>query len=147
MANATFDTSLFMNTETSDANATRMMPCPVGDYPATVQDVRPRALDDGRVVMDVVWDIDDAGVKEVTKRQKVTVRQSVWLDMQNGVILGGEGVNVQLGKLRAALGQNKAGEAWSPGKLIGGVARVRVTHRADKDTGDIYDQVSAVSPL
>lgn len=142
-----FNADLFMQTETSDANATAIVPCPVGDYPAVVEAVRPRALDDGRVVMDVVWNIDDANVKAACKRDKVTVRQSVWLDMQNGVILGGEGVNVGLGRLRAALNQNKAGEAWSPAKLVGGTARVRVTHRADKDTGQIYDQVSAVTPL
>lgn len=142
-----FNAEQFMQTGTNEANATKVIPCPVGDYPATIERIVPRALDDGRVVMDVVWNIDDPAAKEQAKREKVMVRQSVWLEMQNGVILGGEGVNVNLGKLRAALNQNTAGQEWNPGMLVGGVARVRVTHRVDKETGDVYDQVSAVTKL
>jgi len=143
-----FDPNAFMNTEFKESNATRVIPCPVGDYAAMISKVDSRTLPNGSVVMDVTWSIDDARAKETTGRPTITCRQTVWLDFDtNGGLAFGEGKNVGLGRLRAALGQNTAGQPWSPSMLSGKTARVKVTHRADKDSGDIYDQVSAVAAL
>jgi hypothetical protein len=56
-----------------------------------------------------------------------------------------KGKNVSLGKLREAVGQNKPGKPWSPAHLNGAQLDVLVTHRADKDTGDIYAEVKRVA--
>lgn len=143
-----FDPDAFMNTQFQEPNATRIIPCPAGEYNAMISDLKTRTLPNGNVTMDVVWEIDDVGVREKTGRPKVTVRQTCWLDFDaNGGLAFGEGKNVGLGRLRAAVGQNTAGQPWSPGMLKGRTARVKVTHRADKDSGDIYDQISTVSAL
>jgi hypothetical protein len=142
-----FDPELFMNTNFAEANATKVIPCPAGEYNGIIEDVKTRVLDSGQVLMDVVWNIDDVKAKEKSGRDKLTVRQSVWLDFENGNLAFGEGKNVGLGRLRAALNQNAAGKPWSPAMLKGQVAKVKVTHRPDKTTGDLYDQVSAVSAL
>lgn len=144
----TFDPELFGNTTFSEPNATRVAPCPEGTYPAMLKDWKTRVLDDGRVVMDVTWDVDDAGAKEKTGRSAITVRQTVWLDFDaNGGLMFGEGKNVGLGRLRDAIGQNAKGQPWSPNMLKGKAAKVKVTHRLDKETGDVYDQVSAVTKM
>lgn len=143
-----FDADLFMNTQFNESNATRMAPCPEGTYPAMISDTKIRVLDSGKVIMDVVWAVDDAGVKEKTGRDNPTVRQTVWIDLDpNGGLAFGDGKNVGLGRLREAVAQNTKGQAWSPAMLKGRPARIKVTHRLDKDSGDVYDQVSAVSKL
>lgn len=142
-----FDPALFMQTSFTEENATKLVPCPAGEYNAQIKDVKTRLLDNGSVVMDVTWTIDDQAVREATGRKEVTSRQSVWLDFDNGNLAFGEGKNVGLGRLRKALNQNTAGQPWSPSMLIGGVARVKITHTPDKKTGDIYDNVVAVSAL
>lgn len=146
MSASAFDPDQFMNTTVSAPNATRYLPCPTGDYNAMIEDVKSSVTDKGKPKMDVVWSIDNADVKAKLGREKVTVRQTIWLDIENGALSVGEGKNVGLGRLRDALGQN-TGAAWNPGMLKGGVAKVKVTHRIDKDTGDTFDQVSAVSKL
>lgn len=77
------------------------------------------------------------------------VRWSSFLDIdESGKLLTGQDDNVDLGKLRAALGQNKGGEAWNPHMLGGQVLIGHITHRADKrDTSKKYPEVSSVAPL
>ena len=146
MASA-FDADAFMSTSFSEATATTVMPVPPGDYVALIEDVKARQAKDS-TVLDVVWNIDDPAVKEKLGRTKVTVRQSVFLDFnESGGLAFGEGKNVQLGRLRKAVNQNTAGQPWQPMMLKGQGAKIKVTHRIDKDTGITYDQVSAVAPL
>lgn len=144
-----FDPELFMNTSFDQESATRVMPCPVGEYTAQVKDVKTRVLGNGSVVMDVTWVIDDANARQITGRKEITSRQSVWLDFDEGGNLAfGEGKNVGLGRLRKALNQNKAGQPWSPSMLKGGVAKVKVAHTPSKDNPeDMYDNVVAVAAL
>lgn len=144
-----FDAQAFMNTQFNDANATRTIPCPAGEYNAQIEKIDSRVLEKtGQVILAVTWNIDSQQVKETTGRDKVTVRQDIWLDFSApGVLAFGEGKNVGLGRLRAAVNQNQKGQPWTPSQLVGQVAKVKVTHRANADTGDIYDQVSAVSSL
>lgn len=146
-AGSPFNEDLFMQTTVDKENATKVIPCPPGEFPAVIESVKTRVLDSGKVLMDVVWSIDSAEAKQKTGREKLTVRQSVWLDFENGNLAFGEGKNVGLGRLRAAVKQNTSGQPWSPAMLKGQAAKVKVTHRPDKDTGDIYDQVAAVTGL
>ncbi len=142
-----FDADNFMNTQTTDSNATRTLPVPVGEYTAQVTDLKVRDAKDNKV-LDVVWAIDSEAARQATGRKEVTVRQSLFLDFEpSGGLSFAEGKNVGLGRLRSALNQNNKGQPWAPANLKGGVAKINVTHRIDAGTGDVYDQVSKVSPL
>lgn len=149
-AAANFDPDLFLSSQIDATLDTRMFPVPVGEYLAVIEDIKPRIQNskDGTqqwLIFDIVWNIDDQKVRADLGREKVTSRQSLFIDRTpDGSIDIGKGRNVQLGKLREALGQNKPG-AWAPSMLKGQVARVRVVQEPDKNTGDLYDKVVGVA--
>lgn len=78
-----------------------------------------------------------------------TVYQTIWLDISgSGGLDTSKGKNVGLGKLRDALGQNREGQPWSPGMLVGQVALIRVGHSIDKrDNVTVQAEVKAVAAL
>ena len=153
MSNETsaFDPDVFMNTQFSDANATKAIQCPPGEYRASISNVKSRVLPKGSIVMDVSWEVLDDAVKSqlgLTGDAKLTVRNdTIWLDMENGSLLFGEGRNIGLGRLREAVNQNSKGQPWSPAMLKGAVAKIKVAHEVNKDNGDIYAKAVAVSKL
>lgn len=56
--------------------------------------------------------------------------------------------NIGLGRLREAVGQNQAGEAWSIHNLAGQSCQVEVAHEASrKEEGRFYANVVKVAPL
>ena len=141
-----FDPDMLINASHEQVPDDRVLPCPEGDWLAQLAEVRkPRVLDSGRVVVDLVWEILDDEPKRETGREKVTVRQSLFLDLtEDGRLDFSRGKNVALGALLKAVGV-KEGEPWSLGSLVGRMARVRVKHRTDDD-GNIYDDVRRVFP-
>lgn len=144
---STFDPDMFMNTETTDANDTHFVPVPVGEYPGVIKAVKPRTAGD-KPVLEVTWGVDDAGVREVTGLEDPTVRQTVWLDLTpSGHLDFGKGKNVQLGKLREALGQNVPGQRWAPGMLVGQPGLISISHRDGKEPGEVFADVKAVAAL
>lgn len=144
-----FDPATFMQTQFNEENATRGIPCPVGEYAAKVEKVDPKLTESGKALLNLSWEILDPNVLVATGKTKVLVRQTVWLDIDEatGSLAFGEGKNIQLGRLREALNQNTKGQPWQPAMLVGGSARVKVAHNPDKTTGDIYDNVVAVAKL
>jgi len=127
----TFNVDAFQNAQFNDANSTEYVPVPVGEFPAVVDKQAIRTAKSS-VILDVTWKIDDEGVAKETGMANPTVRQSIFLDIgENGNLEFGKGKNVQLGRLREALGQNVAGTPWSFNHLVGAVAKVRIAHRAD----------------
>ena len=147
-----FNPDQFLDMQTTEANDTTLVPVPVGEYIAIASEVKARQWtkkDDPSVsglALDVVWEIDDAGVKALLGRDKVTVKQGLMLDLtESGGLDMGKGKNVGLGKLREALGLNTPGQAFSPNMIVGRPAKVRIDHRVDKDT--IYADVKAVTKL
>lgn len=146
---STFNPDLFMQTTTSDANSTTLLPVPEGEFVGVIKAIATRSLPSGSVVMDVTWGIDDPQVKAVTGLDESTVRQSIWLDItESGGLDVAKGKNVGLGRLREAVGQNTAGRPWAPSNLVGQPARVKVTHTSSKDDSSIiYANVSAVTKL
>ena len=142
----TFNPDTFLNTETTEANSTSFTPIPEGEYPASVKEIKPRSTESGKNILDVVWAVDDATVADVTGLPNPTVRQSIFLDItESGGLDIGKGKNVSLGKLREALGQNQSGKPWQPGMLIGGVAKIKVSHR--EYDGQIFADVKGVARL
>lgn len=152
MNDSPFDPDTFMTTSTDGANSTVSEPVPSGDFNAVIDkvDVRPVETKNGQSYsMDVTWNILDDAVKSKLDRDKVTVRQSIWLDMTaQGQLDMGKGKNVGLGRLRSAVGQNDPGKPWAPGMLTGaGPALIKVGHRADKNSDQIFAEVKAVAKV
>lgn len=144
---SSFDPDAFMNSSTTDANDTKFVPVPEGEFPGVVAEVAPRKAGD-KPVLEVKWKIDSDEVRTATGLADPTVRQTIWLDLtEQGGLDMGKGKNVGLGKLREALGQNKAGAPWSPGMLMGQVAMLKIGHRAGKEAGEVFADVKAVSAM
>lgn len=145
-----FDANSFMQSVTTEANDTKTIPCPVGEYPGVIDKVEPKPwAKDGKagVTLEVTWSIEDDNVKALLNRQDVKVRQSVFLDvnLQTGQLMQGPGTNVSLGRLREAVGKNQPGEQFSLEMLPGLAAKVAVVHREHK--GDTFAEVKAAARL
>lgn len=147
-----FDPNSFLDMTTTEANDTKLVPVPAGEYIALVDEVKARQWkkrDDpsvGGLALDVKWSIDDAAVKELLGRDKVTVEQGIMLDMtEAGGLDMGKGKNVALGKLRDAVGLNVPGQPFSPNMLVGRMAKIRVEHDVNGD--QIYARVKATTKL
>ena len=141
-----FDPDSFMSSTTEGEMSTEYTPVPEGEYNAVIDNVNAResSSDKGDFVMlDVTWKIDDAHVAEVTGIENPTVRQTIFLDItSSGGIDMAKGKNIQLGRLREAVNQNKPGP-WSPSMLPGNVAKVKISHRMYE--GRTFADVKGVS--
>lgn len=150
-----FDPNLFTQTTNEGELSTDYLTVQESEYPAVVKNVAARQAKDS-IILDVNWSIDDDAVREFMGRDEVLVRQSVFLEMtDNGTLDMGKGKNVQLGRLRQALGQN-TGAPWSPNMLEGQCATIFVTERTvttDKEGNELpedqwkkYNDVKGVMP-
>lgn len=142
-----FDVDALLENTTTESNETSFTPIPEGEYTATISSVKARSPKEGMALLDIVYDIDDPDLAQRLNRQKVTVRQSVFLDIENGKLATGPNQNVDLGRVREAVGQNQAGKPWAPSMLEGaGPVRIIVGHRQDKnDPAKVYDDVKKVA--
>ena len=143
-----FDEDAFMSSTSEGEMSTEFTPVPVGEYQAVVKKIGTRSGEGEKgpwAMLDVTWAIDDASVTEATGMDNPSVRQSLFLDItEEGGLNLGKGKNIDLGRLREALGQNGAG-AWSPSMLEGQVATVLVDHRLHD--GRTYADVKSVSAI
>jgi hypothetical protein len=150
MSDSTFNADQFLGTQIEGAGETKYYPCPVGEYMAQVSDIKASRgqAEDGRpwTAVDITWEILDEGAKTETHQDRLIVQQRrMFLDMTpQGTLDFGRNKNVQLSRLRAALGQNRPDRPWTFSHLKGGMARVRVTHRNDQN-GDPQAQVVAAT--
>jgi hypothetical protein len=150
MVESVFNADAFLNTEITGEMDTKVVPIPEGDWSSQVMKVAFREVTqkDGvkRAIMDVTWEVLDEEVKKSTKLEKPMARQSVFLDLnEQGGLDMGKGRNIQLGKLREAVGQNRSGKAWSPAMLTGQMAIVSIKQRIEGD--DIYSDIKKVTKL
>ena len=143
-----FDEDAFMSSTSEGEMSIDFIPVPVGEYPAVIKKIGTRSGESDKgpwAMLDVTWAIDDAGVTEVTGMDNPSVRQSLFLDMaESGGLDLGTGKNIDLGRLREALGQN-TGAAWSPSMLVGNMATVLVDHRLYE--GRTFADVKNVSAI
>lgn len=147
-----FDPNQFLDMPMTEANDTVALPVPEGEFVACVESVniRPWAKKDdpsqGGLALDLIWAVDDQGVKETLGRDKVTVKQGIMLDLTpTGSMDMSKGKNISLGRLRDAVGLNEPGQAFSFSMLTGRVAKVKVSHRINGE--QIYAEVKAVLKL
>jgi hypothetical protein len=146
---SSFNPETFLFTETTNAFETETVPVPVGEWSAIIKSIKPRALSDGRGVLDVYWIVLDEEVKAELDMAEPMVRQSIWLDLDdNGNLADGKNKNVQLGQLRDAVSQNRKGQPWAPGMLINQMAKVKVSHSIDKrDNKTVQADVTGVTAI
>lgn len=149
---STFDPDSFLNEAVDGALSTAPEPIPEGEFLAVIgmddKSIQVRQTAKGSTILDVTWEIQDGDLAEKLGRQKITVRQSIFLDMTpNNTLDRSKGKNVQLGRLRAALGQNDPMKPWTFGSLKGaGPAMIKVTQRTNPDDESIiYNDVKGVA--
>lgn len=147
-----FNPEQFLDMQVTESNDTKTIPVPVGEYIAVVEDVKCRQWQSKNdpsksgLTLDLTWSVDDAAVKELLGRDKVTVRQGIMLDLTDaGGLDMGKGRNIGLGRLREALGLNAPGQPFSFSMVAGRVAKVSVSHRIDGE--NIYAEVKGVAKL
>lgn len=149
-----FNPEAFMAATITAALDTRRTPCPIGEYPAVVQEYKLKhgEIKNGDRVgetwagVEVTYSIEDPGVKALLGLPKVTSRQMIMMDLtpEGGLDIS-KGKNIQLGKFREACGENDAARPFAFGMTVGKHVIVKVGHRLDKDDPEIkYDEVTAV---
>ena len=149
-----FDADSFLQSSTTEANDTKIIPCPPGEFAAIIDKITPKQVQfnggtETRIVLDVQWLIEDAGAKAATGRDVVTVKQAIFLDTTpTGGLDMAQGKNVALGRLREAVGKNTPGEPFSFAMLPGLMAKVSVSHRQDKNDPEVsYAEIKMVTKL
>ncbi len=155
-----FDIDALTNAPVEGPLATTIPVCPIGEYNLLIDSLDSEGLKkwirtlegkDGkpsRLILEVPCIVLDENVKAQLGREKVTVRKSIWLDVgpDGRTLLTGEGKNVDLGRLREAVGQN-AEAGWTFARLPGaGPFRGIVTHRSGTN-GDVFAEVGRVAKL
>ena len=138
-----------METTTTEQGSTKMSPIPAGEYVAMIEELaKPRMAGD-RPVMDITFKLMNvpADVAASLGRQVFTVRKGYFLDVtSNGGLDLSAGKNIDLNRLREAVGQNVAGKLWKVLDLKGaGPLKVQVSLRPDKNSPDtIYNDIKSV---
>ena len=148
-----FDPDAFMSAPTSEAGSTTFAPVPTGEYTAIIEDVaKPRSAGE-RVVMDVTFKMVnvDQKVLDSVGRAVLNVKKGYFLDLtpENRLDMS-KGKNIDLNRLREAVGQNVAGKPWTVMDLKGaGPLKVVVSHRTPKDgpSDVIYSDIRSVAKL
>lgn len=156
---SSFSVEQFQNAQFEGAGDTRRVRIEPKEYVAQIQGpwgekskLRVEQGKDGasHLIADFVWQPDDPEQQQRLGIDKLpTIRQSVFLDLTpNGGLDMGPMKNGDLNRLREALGMNADGQRWSFPDFIGKVAKIKVTHRPNKDDPDNpYMNVSAVTKM
>lgn len=147
-----FDPNSFLEMQVTESNDTKATPVPVGEYTAVIGEVKVRPWQSKKdpsksgMSLDVTCEVDDANVKEFLGRDKVVVRYSPMLDINEaGMLDMGKGKNLGLGRLREATDLNVPGTPFSFLMLTGRVIKVSVTHRIEGE--DIFAEVKSVAHI
>lgn len=150
----TFDVNSFMNAQFEGENDTKLIPCPIGEYQATLKDVKlvEWSKQDGSasgLKFQARAEITDPNVTKVTLRDPTNVRYEFMLDLTpEGGLDMGRGKNVRLGQLREAVGLNSKGQSFSFPMIEGRMVKVKVTQRPDpNDSSIVYDQIGKVTAV
>jgi hypothetical protein len=139
-----FDADAFMNSVTTDVNATSLPPCPEGEYTGTITDVK---VSDGIVKkagpnqgnpwyrLDFMVETFDANaLANLEGRSSRKIKAGIMLDLTaSGGLATGPDRNIRLGQLRAAAGLNVPGQPFSFNMLSGRSVKFFVKNTTDND--------------
>lgn len=146
-----FDAQSFLDATVSSSNDTKIIPVPMGEYLGIIDKVAPRQWQskDGTqsgIALDIIWLVEDAGVKQALGRDTVTVKQGIMLDLgPSGGLDLSKGKNVGLGRLREAVGKNEEGQPFAFSMLPGLSAKISVSHRVSGE--ETYAEVKGTARL
>lgn len=154
---STFDAASFGQGSFEGQGDTRRLQIEAKEYNAFIvgpfgedKKTRIRTTDKGQVILEVVWQPDDAEQQKKLAIEKMpTVRQSVFLDVNdsNGLDMG-PFKNADLNKLREVFGLNAPGIKWSFADFIGKPAKIKVEQKANKDDPqNPFTNVTAVKKM
>lgn len=148
----TMDPQAFLDAAYTEANSTELITIDEGEYQAIAGEVTTSAWQGVKdpsksgIKLTIPWEIDSQAAREKTGREKIVVRQDIMLDLsENGMLDFGKGKNVQLGRLREALGLNRPGVPFKFRDITGRAAKVRVGVREYE--GRKFEEVKAVASL
>ena len=145
-----FNSDDFLNSQNTEGKfETQFTPIPAGEYIGLIQKLEAKEQqknDNSGVwtIVDIHIAIDDARAKEATGLPNPIVKDSLFLDLENGKLATGKNKNVALGRYLEATGQN--GVVGNPFKLLQGkmVKVLCVTEPDKKDPTKLYTRVKAV---
>lgn len=151
-----FDPDTFMQQTIDKPLETEYVMVPPGEYIATIDDFTGEALEQIQfdykrgiragtpgvmTKLTLPFIIQDEAVKAELQREKVVISKQIILDLdETGGLDFSKNRNVELGRIRNAVGQNADGSPWSIASLRGaGPVMIKVTHvefeRKDKSKG------------
>jgi hypothetical protein len=147
-----FDPQAYLDSQISEPTVKRP-PLPAGDYTAIIADVKSRTWQgktdptksgiafDIPLTVDIPADIQQQlGITATT----LNFTDSIMLDLtESGTIDNGVGKNRRLRTYREATNMNKAGDVFSPRKMIGQVVTVKIKH--DLWEGEIVEKIAGVA--
>lgn len=149
-----FDANNFMAAVITEANDTKIIPCPAGEFPAQIEKVEPKSGTIGKgdrmgetwAGLAVTYSITDEAVKALTGRDKVFITDMLMLDITPaGGLDMNKAKNIQLGRLREACGLNQPGQPFSPTMFLGQYVKVMVRHVPGfKDPSQLVAEVAGV---
>lgn len=145
----------FLNAQTQGANSTKRTALPIGTYVAVIgPDLKVRETQGKKDPTKVYYFLDlpleiqlPPDVQAELKRPNSTypLKYGFSLDLtESGALDMSEGANVQLGRVRKALGQNDPTRPWAPAHMVGQQLRVEIKHRIDGE--DTFADVDKVLP-
>lgn len=149
-----------MSSPMAAALDTNIKPYPIGEYVAQIgtEEDSVKIMDgtvkkEGSANFGKPWynlvikmEITDPGLKQSMGRDKLPLRHSIMLDVENGRLTEGEEKNVGLGKLMKAAGINAVGATIMD--LKGKTIKVKIKHRPDPvDPTVIYSEVGNVGAV
>lgn len=139
-----FDANEFMQSQMDKPMETEYTLVPIGEYMATIDDFTSEAFEvvnfeykqgeragtpGSMTKFTIPFVVQDDRVKRELQRDKVTVAKQVILDLEDDgkTLANGPNKNIELGRIRAAVGQDKG--VWSFANLRGaGPLMIKVTH-------------------
>ena len=138
-----FDAEAFQNAVISEASSTATIPWPVGEYVGTIKkaEIRSGTISKGERAgqpwagLSVQVEVDRSFLPEGASS---VASGMVMLDLtDSGGLDTRAGRNVNLGRLRAAVGLNTPGQAFSFPMLEGRTVKITTGVRMDKDDPDL----------
>ncbi len=144
-----FNADVLLNCTTEAKLATSIPPMPNGEWIFSITGVEFKNPKPDVIIMDAAVECIDPEVCAVTGMNPTRSKISCFCDVTDtGLLDDTEGKNIQLGKLREALGQNEAGVPWSPMMVVGGQVRGKTQQKPDsKDPSITRSEIVALSRL
>lgn len=147
-----FDPKTFESMTFQESNSTESTPCPVGEWPFTItkRAVTPwqSKQDSSKAGLKLTLSLEteDAAVTGVTGRPKNVLQYEIMLDLTpEGGLDFGKGMNVNLGRARAACGLNNPGAPFSFDMFLGHTVKAAVRHESYQER--LLAKVSGIATL